>query len=451
MEPLTTTAAETVSPIAETISAPAAGRGPGAARLRRWAGILSAWLTAQSLTQLAGILGGLLLIRHLPVGQFALYTLAMSVLAFFAFLSDLGSTASLLHFFHRSSGAGEDFAPYLRAVLSLRRRAFLAGAAAVALGFPALATAKGFAPGATALITAGIVVAVWFQIAGSVRVLVLRLRDRYGLSYRAELSGALVRLALIAALVGFAWLEAWPAVLATALGMALTATVARSAEAPGGGDLALVDLSPYRRRVIRYLLPSLPSALYFSIQGPLVVWLAATFGGTRNIAEVGALGRLGLVVGIFSTLTGVVFLPRLARIADDRLYRRRALQFGGSLGALGLAMVAATWLAPRPFLWLLGPRYSGLDQELLIVVGAAGLTLVGGYVTGLNFARAWHRWETVAVCLLALAQALLLWVLPLSTTSGVLLFGLFSAMVGLTLQLLIAAAGFMRPEWVRWT
>jgi O-antigen/teichoic acid export membrane protein len=465
MEPLTTADAVAPNPApnpsVNPAVVPAVAPGSWADRLRRWAGILSAWLTAQSLTQLAGIAAGLLLIRHLPVGQFALYTLAMSVLAFFTFISDLGSTASLLHFFHRSSAEGEDFAPYFSAVLSLRRRAFLAGAAAVALGFPAIALGKGFAPVAVALVTAGIVVAVWFQIASSVRVLVLRLGDRYGLSYRAELSGALLRLALIGALVGFAWLEAWPAVLATALGTVLTAAVARSAEArpaaaPGGVDLAPaglapIDLAPYRRKVLRYLLPTLPGAVYFSIQGPLTVWLATAFGGTRNIAEVGALGRLGLVVGLFSTLSGVVFLPRLARLADDRLYRRRALQFGGFLGAIALAILAAAWLAPGPFLWLLGPRYSGLHRELLIVVGAAGLMLLDGYLVAVNMARSWTRWQGLAVLSLAAVQAGLAATLPLSSTAGVLAFNLLSSLAALGGQLAIATLGFTRPAWVRWS
>ncbi|HBL25848.1 MAG TPA: hypothetical protein DD490_03330, partial [Acidobacteria bacterium] len=69
-------------------------------RLRQWVGILSAFFTAQGLIQLAGIAAGLLLVRTLPVREFALYTLALSVTTFFTFLSDMGSTTSLIHFSH---------------------------------------------------------------------------------------------------------------------------------------------------------------------------------------------------------------------------------------------------------------------------------------------------------------------------------------------------------------
>jgi len=50
--------------------------------------ILSAYFSAQTLTQLAGISAGILLIRFLPVREFALYTLATSVITFFTFASD---------------------------------------------------------------------------------------------------------------------------------------------------------------------------------------------------------------------------------------------------------------------------------------------------------------------------------------------------------------------------
>lgn len=421
------------------------GEGPG--WISRWVRILSAYLTAQSLTQLLGIAAGLLFVNFMPVRELALYTLAFSVITFFTFVSDLGSTTSLVYFFHRHQGEPEEMGRYVAAVTSLRRAAFAIGAAGVLLAFPRAATAKGFGLGEVLPVAAGILLGVWFQIGSSVRVLVLRLADRYGRSYRAEMAGGGVRLLLAAALVAFGALRAWLGVLSAALGSAAVALLARERkEAP----TAEADLRPYRRRVLRYLAPSLPSALYFSIQGPLTIWLATTFGSVRNIAEVGALTRLGLIVGIFSNLTGVVFLPRLARIADEGLYRRRYLQFGALLVGVAAVLLAAAALAPGLFLALIGPHFAGLHRELLLVVAGAGLTLLGGYAVAVNLARSWNRWEGIAVVLLIAVQAGLVARLPMGTTSGVLLFNLVTAATGLLLQLLIALGGFTRPGWVRW-
>jgi O-antigen/teichoic acid export membrane protein len=417
-------------------------------RAGRWFKLLSAYFTAQALTQLLGVSAGLLLVRTMPVRQFALYTLALSVVTFFTFLSDLGSTTSLFYFFHRSS-AGEpgEFPLYLAAVRSLRRLAFLIGAAAVAVALPRAALAKGFGGTETALATAGVLLCVWFQIGASLSVLALRLADRYGESYRAEVAGGGMRLVSAAVLVAATRLYAWLAVLGNAVAIATVSVLARP---EGARRPARAQLAPYRRRVLRYLLPTLPSAFYFSVQGPLVVWLSATFGATRNIAEVGALSRLGMVVGLFSNLSGIVLLPRLSRIADERLYRRRCIQFGALVAAVALSLYLAVLAFPRGLLALLGEHYAGLDSELLLVVCGSGLTLVGGFLVSVNLARSWTRWQTAAVAAMAIFQATLVKTLPLGTTRGVLTFNVLSAAVGLTMQLIIAIVGFARPHLVHW-
>jgi O-antigen/teichoic acid export membrane protein len=432
-------------PVPSAIAPPVEGLWAG--RARRWAKILSAYFTAQVLIQLLGIAAGLLFVNLMPVREFALYTLAFSVVTFFNFLSDLGSTTSLLHFFHRAGQEGSAFEPYFAAVLSLRRAAFLVGAVTVAVAFPLAAAAKGFGWGEIALVTAGVLGCVWFQIQSSIRILALRLHGLYTQSYRAEVGGTLLRLLVAGVMVVTGQLGAWLGVAASAAASGLSTALARSgrlAAAPAGG------LRPYRRQILGYLLPTLPSALYFSVQGPLVVWLSATFGSTRTLAEVGALGRLALIVGIFSGLTGVVFLPRLAAITGDDLYRVRCLQYGLALAVIMAGLLATAALLPRLFLLLLGPHYSGLHRELLLIVAGSGLAVLGSYVTNVNLARGWIRFQGVTVAAELAGQILFVKLLPLATTAGVLRFTLLSAATGLLCQCVVLALGFRRPGWVRW-
>jgi hypothetical protein len=182
----------------------------------------------------------------------------------------------------------------------------------------------------------------------------------------------------------------------------------------------------------------------------LTVWLAATFGSNRNLAEVGALSRLGMVVGLFSALIGVVFLPRLSRIVDDRQYLVRYLQFGAALACVAAALLAAAALFPHLFLLLLGGRYAGLQRELLLVVGGSGVSLLGGYVVNVNLARSWTRWQGLTLIVEIAVQALLVATLPLSTTAGVLTLGLLGTATGVVLQMTIAFLGFRHPRRVEW-
>lgn len=424
-------------------------------RVIQWTKIFSAYFSAQAGAQLLGIGAGLLFINFMPVREFALYTLAFSVVSFFHFVTDLGSTSSLVYFRRESLDRDEAFGRYVAAVLSLRRGLFLLGAVGVLVAFPFFAARQGFGPARSVLVAAAVAVTVWFQLVSSIRVLVLRLRDRYGQSYRAEVAGGAIRLGLAAFLVVAALLRAWLGVLTAAAASAGVAWVARDRTAhddedEDGPPHPSVDLKPYRRRVVRYLLPTLPSALYFSIQGPLVVWLAAAFAGTENIAEVGALGRLGMVVGLFTSLISVVFLPRLAKVTDDRIYRIRYFQFGGFLLAIALAFLAAAAVVPELFLLVLGPHYAGLHRELLVLVAASGAGLLDAYAVGINLARSWNRWQGGAVALLAIVQVLLIAFVPLDSTINVLLFRLVSTSVGLAVQVAINLTGFVRPAWVKW-
>ena len=425
-------------------------------RVIQWSKILSAYFSAMSAAQLLGIGAGLLFINFMPVREFALYTLAFSVVTFFHFLTDLGSTSSLVYFRRRALREGESFDGYVEAVLSLRRALFALGAVAVLVGLPLTARAKGFALGPAVLASVAVTLTVWFQLVSTIRVLELRLRDRYARSYRAEIAGGAARLTLAGVLVLTGLLRAWLGVLAAAAASAATAWVARarrgggSTERPPPENEQIVDRRLYRRRIVRYLLPTLPSALYFSIQSPLVVWLATAFAGTENIAEVGALGRLGMVVGLFSSLTSIVFIPRLAQVTDDRIYLRRYFQFGGFLAVVGLGLVAAAWLFPGLFLFVLGPNYSGLRWELLLTVAGSAVGLLGGYFVAVNLARSWNRWQGAAVAVMVASQGVMVAVLPLGTTAGVLTFNLLTAVVGLMLQLGVNAIGFTKSHWVHW-
>ena len=416
--------------------------------LREWAGVFSSYFATQGLTQATGLAAGLLLVNFLPVGEFAFYTLATSVLTFFFFTTDLGSTSSLLYFFHDSAKKEKPFEPYVAALFSLRRTAFVLGAVGIVAIFPLVAMGEGYGGAEVALATAAVLTAVWFQMEAGIRILALRLGGRYGPSYLAEMASGVARLVLAAGMVAGGLRYGWLAMATTALAAALMALLTRRAYASAHWTTG--EIAGQRRAIVRYLLPTLPGAAYYSVQGPLIIWLAATFGSTTTIAEAGALGRLALVLSIFSGLTSVIFLPRLARIADERTYRRRFGQFGGFLLFLVAALLAAAWLRPGAFLILIGPHYDGLNRELLLAVAGAGVSLLGGYVVGVNVARSWTRWTSGAVVLLIATQAVLVAVLPLDTTAGVLAFGLMSTSFGLLAQLVVTASGFLRPQWVKW-
>jgi hypothetical protein len=396
---------------------------------------------------LAGALAGLIFVNVLSKPEFALYTLAVSAAAFFAFAADLGSTGSLLYFYRHSRDRGLRFERYAQAVGSLRRDALVLSGGVVAAGLPLWLIDSGFST-RTALLTTGlVVVSVRYQNEAALSVVRLRLLGRFGLAYWTEIAGGLLRLALALALAVSGLRLGVLALATNACATGISALLCRRALPPAEHPQN-ESLTAERREILRYLTPTLPSAIHFAAQGPLLVWLAANFGGTGNVAEVGALGRIGTLLAVFSALTPTVFIVRLVRIEDATTYRRRFLQFGGALVGIGSGLVLTGLWAPGLLLWLLGGQYAGLREELVVALATAGVTLVAGYAVSVVASRSWLRLQPVATLALVCLQVALALMLRLDTTKGVLLFGLASAVAGLVAQGVFLTLGFLRPSIV---
>lgn len=413
---------------------------------RRWTKVAATFFAVHFTQQMVTLATGLLFIHSLSIEEFAIYTMATSVLLTFTFATDLGSSSALMHFFHQSQLGKEPYANMANAVLSLRRWMFLAGAP-VAVGILVMwGRANGLTAPMIALACVLVVATVWVQVQGTTRIVVLRLEGDYARSYRAEVLAALARLGAATTVIALGLTTSvWA--LATALASAFVlAWVAHDGRIPR----AATSVRALQRKVLRYLAPSLPSAVYFAIQGQLVIWCAAWFGNLTLVANIGALGRLGLIVGALGGLSQVVFLPRLVKITDERLFVRRLVQFGAILTVMAGALFTASAVAPSAFLWLLGESYDSLSRELPLIVLAAGLSLLGGYLGAVILARSWNRLQPVALLMLIVVQALMLMWLRLDTTMGVAWFAVGSAVAGLASQLAIVTAGLMRPSWVTW-
>ena len=382
---------------------------------RRWTRVAGAFFAVHLTQQVAAMATGLLFIRTLSVDDFAIYTMATSVLLTFSFATDLGSSSALLHFFHQSKQGKEPYANMVSAVLSLRRWMFLAGTP-IAIGVLLWwGRSEGLTPATIGLISVLVVATVWVQVQGTTRIVILRLEGAYARSYRAEVTAALARLGVAAVLIVVGLRDPVSA-LATALVSACVLTwVAHEGRLPA----AETPVAALQRKVVRYLAPSLPSAVYYAIQGQFVIWCAAWFGDLALIANIGALGRLGLIVGAFGGLSSVVFLPRLVQIVDEGLFVRRMFQFGAILAAMGGTLFVASVAAPSAFLWLLGASYESLSRELPLVVAAAGLGLLGGYFGAVASARSWNRLQPGALLLMMGAQAVMIvWPFSSETTSS---------------------------------
>lgn len=426
-----------------SVSLPA-GRGRDA--LRRWFALLREYFAWQGAIRITSVAAALLVVNLLPVAEYAIYILALSAMNFLVVASDLGASGTLFYFRRLASLEGQSFAGYLASVAGWQRRLFVFAAPASLVAYVWLASNKGLSLARAVPAILAALAAAWFQLQANRAILVLRVEGNFNAGYTAEAAGGALRLAIISVLALLGLLRSTTVAAAHALAALANAWFAQRALPSHSRPHVAAMTAETRGSVLKQTLPGSPSALYSALQEPITLWISALFGGVASVAEVGALGRLGLFVSIFSGLIPTLIVPRLSRVLKPRLFLHRYLQFGAILWVCGTALVVGAWLLPGPFLWLIGSNYQHLARELVLLLVTAVLALLGGYTVAINQVRGWVRLQPAALAVYVCAQIVMIASLPLSSTAGVITFNLYSAAFGLALQLLINIAGLMRLQ-----
>ena len=90
----------------------------------------------------------------------------------------------------------------------------------------------------------------------------------------------------------------------------LIVQVAASVRVAAMGNVLLDDRHSRQERqeVLRYILPVVPGSIYYALQSNILIWLAAYFGTEHQVADLGALGRLGHLFALFTFVSGSLMI-----------------------------------------------------------------------------------------------------------------------------------------------
>lgn len=359
------------------------------------------------------------MVRALRLEEFAVYTIALAAQTTVVILADGGLTQSLLA---RGGAVATDrrrFSQAVQTALSLRERLELA---TLAVGLPVLVVLLrwyGVSWSACALASAALAVYLHANVKQTVFATVLFLQLEPGRVQRAAAAAGIVRVvATLAAVALFShwlvylWIGSATAWVQAALTRRAAITQVESGSAIAPEDRAAMLLA-FRHQIL--------NGIYFALQPQITVWILTVFGTAARVAEVGALGRLGIVFAILSSAFTALAVPRFSRYTDPRELRKRYLLFTALSGVVGAVVVILAWLFPRPLLMILGPNYMHLENEVVWVIGAAAVGLLCSAVHLLNTARNWVRGLWLGVPATLLAQVMVARYADLSTVRGAVL------------------------------
>jgi membrane-associated HD superfamily phosphohydrolase len=178
-----------------------------------------------------------------------------------------------------------------------------------------------------------------------------------------------------------------------------------------------------------------PGAIYYCLSGQITLWLISFFGNTQSIAEVGALSRLSMILGLVTTVFAILIVPKFARTQNNKLVllKRSGVIFL-ILSLLCICLITATYFFPNEFLFLLGKKFSHLQEELLYSILAACISLMWNISFSLYSSKGWliNPWLSIFINIFFIVAGALLF--NVSSLKGVLLFNVFLAICQLLLH-----------------
>lgn len=403
---------------------------PAYSKAFEWGKLISITGSAQVLVQIVGFICGILVIHLLPTREYALYTLANAMLGTMILLADSGISAGVMAQGARVWQSREKLGAVLVTGLDLRKK-FAIGSLVIAT--PALLYLLRH-HGATWLMSVLIIVslipAFFTVLSGTVLEIVLKLRQNIVPLQKLQVINNIGRLGLLGTLL---LILPWTFVALLAAGLPqiwanrrLKRISALYVDWDQKPEIAI------RKEILVFVKRVIPGALYYCFSGQLTIWLISIFGTSAALAQMGALGRLAMVLSLFGVLFSTLVSPRFARLTPNKdLLLKRFFHIMAGIAVLTLFIVGFTWLFPTQVLWILGKNYSNLKTELVLNIAASCLNLTWGSAYVLGTSRGWtiNPIVSIPVSILAIVCGALL--IDVTTLKGVLVLNIFVASIEL--------------------
>ncbi len=408
-----------------------------------WAKLIGITGSAQIGVQAIGLLSGILIIRLLPTTEYAYYTIANTMLGTMVMLANAGIPIGVMAQGGQVWDNKEKLGEVLVTGFDLRYR-FIVGSLAV--GVPVMIYLL-IQNQASWLMTMLLVIALVPSFFSSVSTALLEIapklkQDIFALQ-KIQVAVNIGRFLLLVPII-FLFPYAFLALVPIGITQVWGNTRLRKIITP------YVDWhqrpSPIiRKNILATVRRILPEAIYYSISGQITIWLLSVFGSTTSLAQIGALGRIAMIVNLVAILFSTLITPRFARLPNNyKLIVSRFFQAQALVLFIFMLIVSMVYLFPNQILWVIGPNYSGLEYEIVLAVIGSCLSTFAGITFSLYSSRGWvlNPLVSIPLSLISLVAAIIL--TDVSTLRGVLALNIILAGTLLVMHLIYGYLRIMR-------
>ncbi len=404
-----------------------------------WGKTLSKFVSIQLFIQALGFASGILLVRTLDKQQYAYFTIASTMQGTMHLLADSGINSGLTAIGGKVWQDPYRFGQLINTALQLRLYLAIVTIITVTPILLWMLISNGASVIYAISIVAAVLVAVNAELTTGVLDVVPRMRSQLRRVQNLDLIPICARFVLLCGAY-LTYLNAMVAVLTASISLIMKRFIV-SRWVTDSIDIEAPVHKEDRAKIIEIIKQQAPTAVFYCIQGQLTVWLISIFGSTRDIAEIGALGRIGMIYILISSIMTSIVLPSFARCQSPSSLHRRYWQILGIYCLFSVGIVGITGLFPSQFLWILGKKYAHLKNELFLIVINSVIQSFVGIMWSINCSKAWTQHTWLYIPLTLTTQVGLLVLLDVSTIRGVILFGIFTAIPHLFLNFYMTYEG----------
>lgn len=403
--------------------------------VKRWAPLISQFLGSQALIQIVNLGTALLLLRFLPVDEYALFIISSFYLSIGSVGSDLNLSTALSTFGARIADNRSALSGLFVMVTGLRRNLFVVMMLIILAITPYIIKSHKWRFDSVVAVLLPVLLTVWWQQKLTLRTVILNIQhDSMGL-FQIGITNAIARM-LLTGVFCWKWPFAMVAVLCNLLALSLAGWIAKKRCLTYIDEKSSADVM-YRKNVKKFIYPLLPAAVYFTVQGQISIVLISFFGSSNAIAEVGALGRFGQIFTFLGVLNGFFFLPKFSRIQNKEDFIKKAASVTVILSIGFSLMMCSAWMFPDEWLLLLGKNYTSLQGEVPLAFAGPIISYFYGFFFTLLAARAYTQGQYWYVVATMIVQILFIALVGIDTTHKALQLNLANATATMLVEIIL--------------
>lgn len=393
-----------------------------------WGKLISITGSGQIIVQAIGFVCGILIIRLLPVQEYAFYTLANTMLGTMTVLSDGGIYSGVMSQGGKVWQDKEKLGTVIATGLDLRKKFAIAS---LMVSIPILfyiLMHNGASLLTSLLIALALIPAFFATLSENLLEIAPKLHQNILPIQKNQVAVGIGRLLLTASTIFiFPW--AFIAIVAAGIPRIWGNLQLRKI----GSFLADKNQKPdsdVQTAVLSIVKRQMPESIYYCLSGQINIWLISIFGTTAALASLGALGRFNMIINLFLVVFSTLIIPRFARLPNHKKnLRNKALYIILGLLVLCFCIISIVFIFSNQFLWILGKGYLGLNKEFVLIIISGCILMFHSVFFSINSAKGWIISPILYISISVCTTVLALFLVDVTTLRGVIYFNILISMI----------------------